>query len=89
MEGLVAMPPIKPSQPQKPSGFFASCSALLLKFRALLDLLISDLLRLIFVFLLFVLVVIATIGVLSYQQWYPKLLSTFGFLTTTSSFPAQ
>jgi len=54
----------------------------LLKIKTILNLVISNLLRLIFAVILFAIVVAGVIAVLSYQQWYPNVQSYIYSLTT-------
>jgi hypothetical protein len=83
------MPPAKP--PQQPQGLYSSIVARLLKFKVLLNLLISDLLLFIFAILLFLAILSATFAALWYQQWFPTVstyLQSIGPSSTSTMFTA-
>ena len=77
------MPPAKPAQS---SGFYASFTARLLKLKALLNLIISDLFRTIFAIILFLALVVIVFGVLFfYQDWFPTVSDYLQTIRTTAA----
>lgn len=63
-----------------------------MKLKAFLNLLISDLLRVILAVFLFFVVLAITVGVISYRQWYPAMtdyLHALGSATATSTTSAK
>lgn len=64
-----------------------STQASLLKLKSLLNLIISDLLRIVYIIILFVVIVAAVFGVFLYQQWFPGFSSYLQSLEAPSVTP--